>query len=197
MTIFFAGDTHFGHKGILTHMTTRPFENTDDMDEAIIERWNSVVTDKDVVYHLGDVSMVGLLRTCEVLTRLRGRKVLIAGNHDKPLRNKPLFEQFFEGVHDLLEIKIPDADAADGKNQRVVMCHYPMLTWNRAHHGSWAIHGHSHGSLDPKLAGNRLDAGIDVWNLTPVSYEQVKLAMRSKQAYFPDHHRPRSIPEAS
>ncbi|MCX7865485.1 MAG: hypothetical protein N2423_10725, partial [Novosphingobium sp.] len=50
------------------------------MDEELVRRWNAVVRDQDLVYHLGDVSMgrQGL----HVLSRLRGRKILIRGNHD-------------------------------------------------------------------------------------------------------------------
>ncbi len=51
------------------------------MNEALIAAWNSVVSDKDVVYCLGDVSFKPeVLRTH--LRRMRGVKILIVGNHD-------------------------------------------------------------------------------------------------------------------
>ena len=84
--IFIISDTHFGHANILkftdsnTGLSIRPgFASVEEMDELMIERWNAVVQDQDIVYHLGDVYMGQGHR---VLPRLRGRKRLVLGNHD-------------------------------------------------------------------------------------------------------------------
>ena len=78
-------DTDFGHGNILNFKDAqgypvRPFSSVEEMDEDMIENWNSSVEDGDKVYHLGDVAIprVGL----KTLSRLSGRKVLIRGNHD-------------------------------------------------------------------------------------------------------------------
>ena len=47
---------------------------------------------------------------------------------------------------------------------KVVMCHYPMVTWNQKPRGSVMLHGHSHGKLDDYNAQSmdlRFDIGID------------------------------------
>ena len=47
---------------------------------------------------------------------------------------------------------------------RVVMSHYPMLTWNHKPHGAVMLHGHSHGKLDEyndQSMDLRFDVGID------------------------------------
>lgn len=57
MTIFFIGDAHFGHKGIINFETTksfRPFSTIVEHDEELVRRWNSVVKKGDLVWHLGD-----------------------------------------------------------------------------------------------------------------------------------------------
>lgn len=60
---FFISDTHFSHARILEFESDdgRPvrsgFSSVEEMDEAMIERWNSVVGPKDKVYHLGDVAI--------------------------------------------------------------------------------------------------------------------------------------------
>ena len=52
--IYFIADTHFNHKNIIEYCN-RPFKDTNKMNEYIIQKWNSVVKENDIVYHLGDV----------------------------------------------------------------------------------------------------------------------------------------------
>ena len=79
--IYFTSDTHFGHARII-ELCARPFANVDEMNEALIQKWNAVVGPDDVVYHLGDFFM-GPKETVLLRKRLNGKIVLIKGNHDK------------------------------------------------------------------------------------------------------------------
>jgi len=84
-TTFLVSDTHFGHAGVCKFLNAdgtklRPWDNPADMDEAMVELWNSVVKPTDKVYHLGDV--VINRKALPTLARLNGDKVLIKGNHD-------------------------------------------------------------------------------------------------------------------
>jgi len=76
---FLISDTHFGHANIIKYCD-RPFANVDEMDQAIIKNWNSVVAPDDKVYHLGDVTLSK--KKLYILDHLNGTKVLIRGNHD-------------------------------------------------------------------------------------------------------------------
>ena len=85
--VFLVSDTHFGHAGVcrFTHpddpeVKLRPWDDPDEMDEALIRNWNERVRPNDKVYHLGDV--VINRRALKTLARLNGDKVLIRGNHD-------------------------------------------------------------------------------------------------------------------
>jgi calcineurin-like phosphoesterase family protein len=87
--IWIVSDTHFNHKNILnfqsreTGKLIRPgFHTLEDMNEHIIDRWNSVVKKGDLVYHLGDVFFGPQENYLPIHKRLRGSKRLILGNHD-------------------------------------------------------------------------------------------------------------------
>ena len=84
--IFLTSDSHFGHAGVCRFMRNdgvtklRPWDDPQEMDEAMIERWNERVRPSDKVYHLGDV--VINRKSLTTLARLNGDKILIRGNHD-------------------------------------------------------------------------------------------------------------------
>jgi len=135
---FLISDTHFGHTNFLkftddSGKLIRPFDSVDAMDDYMVEKWNSVVRDEDRVYHLGDVAMNR--RCIRTLERLKGRKVLIRGNHDifKLKDYLPYFE-------DIRAYKIfPKAG--------VICSHIPIHP--RQFQGRWVlnIHGHLHQNM--------------------------------------------------
>lgn len=85
-TTFLAADTHFSHRGIVKFLREdnvtkeRPWDTIEEMDEALVKNWNSVVRPTDTVYHLGDV--VINRSALPILGRLNGTKILVKGNHD-------------------------------------------------------------------------------------------------------------------
>ena len=85
-SVFLVSDTHFGHAGVCRFMRNdgvtklRPWDNPEEMDEAMVRAWNDRVRPTDKVYHLGDV--VINRKALKTLARLNGDKVLIRGNHD-------------------------------------------------------------------------------------------------------------------
>lgn len=79
--IYLIADTHFGDEAILRY-ENRPFASIEEMDEAIIQNWNSLVTQEDTVFVLGDVSAYAMEKTSAIIHRLHGEKYLIMGNHD-------------------------------------------------------------------------------------------------------------------
>ncbi len=84
--VFLVSDTHFGHTGVCRFTRNdgvtklRPWDNAEEMDEAMVKAWNERVRPNDKVYHLGDVVMSR--RSLAIMSRLNGDKVLIRGNHD-------------------------------------------------------------------------------------------------------------------
>ena len=78
---YYIADTHFGNEAIIG-LCNRPFNSVQEMDDFIVDRWNSVVRPIDLVYHLGDFSFGGAAHAKSIFKHLNGRKVLVLGNHD-------------------------------------------------------------------------------------------------------------------
>ena len=171
--VFFTSDTHFNHKGII-EFCHRPFKDVEQMDEALIANWNSVVGKEDTVFHLGDFCLGGSAKWTHILDRLNGKIYLILGNHD--LRNiRQRYIQRFEHVTMQMFIEI--------RGQRIYLNHNPFLCYGGAHRNIWQLFGHVHSgpyatdttrSLMKKLLPMQYDVGVDNNNFTPVSFEQVK-----------------------
>jgi len=148
------------------------------MDKTILDNFFSTVKKGDTFYFLGDLTFdrnffEKFLQDCHA------NKInlhLIRGNHDKIPYN--LTSTFNIPVYDLKTVKIED--------KIVVLCHYAMKVWDRSHHGSICLHGHSHGTLESQ--GLSYDVGIDNNNFMPVSFEKIKKIMKDKQQYFADYH---------
>lgn len=78
MRTLLIADTHFNHDNIKTYCD-RPINFT----ELTIKNWNERVNEKDTVIHLGDFGIGPIQGIIEILKRLKGRKILIRGNHDR------------------------------------------------------------------------------------------------------------------
>lgn len=181
--IFFTSDTHFHHTNVLKY-SNRPFGNVEEMNEEMIRRWNVIVGPKDEVYHLGDFGFSNKKMCQSVLARLNGIKYLVRGNHDhKDIRK--LTE--WAWVKDYHELKISTPEEI----QIIVLCHYPIESWNGRHHGSWHLHGHCHGSLESPVWHKRLDVGVDCHSYAPLSFQKIKQHMAGKTFKPVGHHHER------
>ncbi len=178
--LFFSSDSHYWHSNVILY-SKRPFSSVEEMNEALIANWNSVITDKDQVWHLGDFSFGTYEQTKSILKRLRGHKNYIFGNHDKILKRNPDLWDYFDSIQDYKELK--------WDKQSLILFHYPLLTWNRGHHSSYHLCGHSHGTLNwHHKQTTSLDVGVDNFNYTPVSFEEIMKIMSKKTYKATDHH---------
>lgn len=77
--IFMIADTHFGDENIIK-FEGRPFKSVKEMNQTMIENWNSVVSDEDTVFVLGD--FISDASCLPLIDNLKGHIKLILGNHD-------------------------------------------------------------------------------------------------------------------
>lgn len=145
------------------------------MDKALIENWNSVVKKDDDIYHLGDMALSAPGYLINILSQLNGNIYFIRGNHDKTALNVyKKHPHFFKWAKDYFYLKVLDKEISGG-SQKLFLIHYPMLTWNGSHRGSWNLFGHVHNAPVKNLKPAQLNVGVDVNNFTPISYEEVKI----------------------
>lgn len=182
-TVWWVSDTHFSHKNIIQYCN-RPFTSPAEMNQAMTDAWNERVRPQDTVWHLGDFSFErDPDRLAQQLKALNGKKHLIAGNHDGAACRR-LAD--WESVRPYAEIRV------DGKF--MVLCHYAMRVWNKSHHGSWMLYGHSHATLPGN--SQSLDVGVDCWDYAPVAFEAIRDRLATlpryegygEQAGGGDHH---------
>lgn len=182
MNIFLISDTHWGHRGVTEFLNDdgtklRPWDNVEEMDEALVENWNKVVRPKDKVYHLGDV--VINRKALKIMERLNGEKVLIRGNHDI-FRLEEYTPYFYDirGSHKL---------------DNFILSHIPIHENSVARWCGGNIHGHLHNERVRRrmmeygnCVGTEVDpryycVSVEQINYTPIAFEDLKILIKEQQ----------------
>lgn len=164
--IFVISDTHFNHENIIK-FCNRPFETAKEMNEVMVERWNSVVRPQDKVYHLGDVYMgSGFSReyTSKLLSSLNGHKRLILGNHDNG--KDQILQRYFDKIDVwrmfpefgllLTHVPVHESTLDNGMGRELLN-----------------IHGHTHTKGAPTK--NHQSVCVELTGYTPVSVEELRI----------------------
>lgn len=178
MTTWFTSDLHFGHVNIIQYCD-RPFAGVEKMNEALVERWNEVVADGDTVWVLGDVAMGRIAETLPLVGRLRGRAVMLTGNHDRCWAgNGPKAADWVQRYLDagFAEVHQGTVAMTVGGHQ-VLACHFPYrgdsqeidryLDARPTDGGGWLLHGHVHEQW--RQHGRMINVGCDAWDYRPVA----------------------------
>jgi calcineurin-like phosphoesterase family protein len=167
MSTFFIADLHLGHENMAIR---RGFTCADEMNETIIQRWNSVVSKKDLVIIEGDITMEKI-RDYPLLNQLKGLKTVILGNHDEP-----------NHVTELLKYVNKVAGMIDYKKE-FILTHCPIHPSQLEYRYKYNIHGHVHensilkhpaladylGELDPRY----INVSAEVIDYTPKTLEEL------------------------
>ena len=141
-SVFLVSDTHFGHAGVCRFTRNdgvtklRPWDDPQEMDEAMIKAWNERVKHTDKVYHLGDV--VINRKALPTLARLNGDKVLIRGNHD--IFRDDEYRQYFRELR------------AYHVMNGLILSHIPIHEASLGRFGC-CVHGHLHANRVLKPRG--------------------------------------------
>ena len=127
MSIYVISDLHFGHKNMAIR---RGFETVEEHDQYIIDQWNKVITKRDVVWILGDITMERK-QGYELLAQLKGTKKVVLGNHDRP-QDVPELLKYVNSVCGMVKLK------------GIFLTHCPVHPSELDYRVSKNIHGHVH-----------------------------------------------------
>lgn len=181
--IWVLSDTHFNHTNILgftdqsgEKIRGSRFSSVEEMDEEMVQKWNSVVKEGDKVYHLGDVYFGSQQRADEILSRLNGKKRLIVGNHDCIYGKGNVLQKHFQKIY-LWRVF---------KEFGLLLSHVPVHP-DSIKGGGINVHGHIHerkvlitDGCEGCSPNTRVDeryrcVSVEHTNYTPVNIEELRV----------------------
>jgi calcineurin-like phosphoesterase family protein len=165
-------------------MCNRPYNSVEEMDEKLISNWNKTISKNSIVWFLGDFTLSRKVETFDnYMSQLNGTINFIIGNHDnyKTLRKSKYLNNVVSNKHILKYYEYT-----------ITLCHYSLRTWNKGHYGTYHLHGHSHGSLNP--LGKSVDIGVDSPFIAglplyrPFSFDEVNNYLKTRPIEVVDKH---------
>lgn len=159
---FIISDLHFGHANIIKYCG-RPKDN----DKFLIDNWNKVVSKKDKVLNLGDLSLTNKEKTIELCSQLKGEMFLILGNHDghSVTWYKDCGARVIEPIYKVFKDKYD-------KRYNVLFTHEPVVDLPK----NWFnIHGHIHGGVhrDYDLTDRHFNMSVEAIEYKPIPLYEI------------------------
>ena len=160
--LWFMSDLHYNHENVIK-FNRRPFESVKEMNWHIEQELITKVGPGDILFDMGDLFWKTDETTMKNVISLASPKewYKILGNHDNyNVYRKSYIGTLFTLLSDILEINVDH----EGRNYKLTLCHYPMISWNGKARGTLMIHGHCHGNIDninTESTDLRVDVGFD------------------------------------
>jgi len=175
---YFVSDTHFSHANIIDYCD-RPWTDLNQMTDDLVENWNAVVNKEDTVYHLGDFCMGNRKkRIPEILPRLNGNIILIAGNHDYKRDDKYYekvvrYSMVVEDGGKLIELAHRPKDITGEYD--LAFCGHVHKAWKTKRKGEVVADKQRQTYHDPEFIApcDIHNVGVDVRGFTPRIYEEI------------------------
>lgn len=173
--IYLTSDLHFFHDRAFIY-EPRGFKSVREMNDAIIENYNKVVSPEDDVYILGDLLLGGpdsLDKGLKLIGELNGKLHLVRGNHDTDIR--------WAGYSTLQNV-VEQQNAIYLKHEgyHFFMTHFPTITSNndydkplKARTLNLCGHTHTQNQWLDKDKGYIYHCELDAHNNMPVSMDYI------------------------
>lgn len=159
--IYIVSDHHFYHENIIG-FSDRPYSDVHQMNKSMIDKWNHIIKDNDLVIHLGDFSFASFDITANVLSLLKGHKILVKGNHD---RSSGWMRRIgFDRVYKSLSFQ-------NTRYGKLLMIHDPSKAVGVEEKYDFVLHGHTH-LIDVKNE-KYINCCVEKTNYEPVAIKQL------------------------
>lgn len=153
-------DTHFYHSNVIRY-ENRPFKDTIEMNQTIIDNWNKVVKPEHLIIHLGDIAFANKDKVKEIMSQLNGEKILIKGNHDT--WSNSFYHEI--GFSEVSKYPIIFRDF-------YMMSHYPLyMNINMPYVN---IHGHTHSNCGNRDSSKYFNASIERTSYAPINFKKIE-----------------------
>ena len=175
--IYITSDLHFCHDRSFLY-APRGFSSVEEMNQAIVERWNAIVQPDDIVYILGDIMLNDNDEGIRLLNSLNGEFHIVLGNHDTATR-----EALYKECEKVKSVSL--AERLKFKGYNFFMTHYPCLTGNlekeSLKQNTLNLYGHTHQQTNffqdlPYC----YHVGMDSHNCEPVHINTILEDMKNK-----------------
>ncbi len=153
MSIYIISDLHIGHANMASK---RGFALVKDHDEHLIKGISEVMTKRDKIYLLGDLSMEK--NNYQWLSDIPGVIHVVLGNHDRA-----------QHVQSLIDLGVKASSYVVDKKRRIILSHIPIHP-SQLDRFNLNIHGHIHEEkLDElKYAHKYINVSAEVLDYKPV-----------------------------
>lgn len=201
--IFFSSDPHVSHSGVWERFKRpdgtplRDFSSSEEMNEYMIEKHNSVVGPNDIWYCLGDVDVSWKGKHIDLIKRFNGKKRLVKGNHDM-LPDQLYYDVGFEKISGVRVF-----------TDKFICSHIPLHPSSISDRFRANVHGHLHFGRVMKEVPWEDSSGIHPYitkevidpryysvcmemlpDYTPMHFDEVDAAI-AKQMEFYDYEAPK------
>lgn len=167
---YFTSDLHLGDPRLNLYGRDLIANDSNEINELIINNWNEIIQEDDIVYMLGDICYDA--NVIDKLNHLKGYKILIKGNYDDKIQPS-ILNKYFDEIHDELLITL--------ETENIYLNHYPT----NAKLNIFNIVGHIHGTW--KVQRNMINVGVDAWHFKPVSEEMILWQINGIRKYYDEN----------
>ena len=172
MNVWISSDHHLGEDRF--SLMQRPFSSIDEHNNCIIENHNKLVGVNDTVYFNGDVlyQKGDIEANINLISQINGKKILIRGNHDRPISDEQ-FAPYFEQI-------VPEGKGVELEVGGIscYVTHYPT----RAMEAKFNLVGHIHAAWKFQL--NSMNVGVDVNHFSPLNLDSIPFFVKAITEFY-------------
>lgn len=151
--LFFSGDEHFYHFRIIKY-TNRPFVSIEEMNDCLIRNWNSAISNEDDIIVTGDFALAPKFLIKELIDKLNGNKIFLAGNHDSKQHIQSLILHYYG-----MQIFVTHRSENCVGTYKLCLCSHI--------HDKWKI------SYKAETDTLFINVGVDAWDFKPVNFKDI------------------------